>query len=119
MSRNDIFVYGRLSENLLPHGYGRKTRRACQCDLPVDGTWGNALLLNWPGWSRPFRVTGRRISDTTLRRAVGADNYRDYVGFMQRIQASPIPVADKGAIAHEVQIDSKRLICIHESFDLG
>ncbi|WP_405243203.1 DUF6946 family protein [Lentisalinibacter salinarum] len=50
--------------------------------------------------------------------SIGADNYRDYVHFMQRIQAEPLPVADKGALAHQASIDGKRLYCVHESFDL-
>ena len=49
---------------------------------------------------------------------IGASNYRDYVHFVNKVGAQPIKLSDKGADAHEMQLANRRLVCLHEYFDL-
>jgi hypothetical protein len=49
---------------------------------------------------------------------IGADNYRDYIHFVNKVGGQPVKVDDKGAIAHEIMLDDRRLITLHEYFDL-
>lgn len=50
--------------------------------------------------------------------AIGANNYRDYVHFVNKVGAQPIKLGDKGADAHEIHLADRRLVCLHEYFDL-
>lgn len=50
--------------------------------------------------------------------SVGANNYRDYVHFVNKVGGTPLPLDDKGAIAHEITFEDRRLVCVHEYFDL-
>ena len=50
--------------------------------------------------------------------SIGANNYRDYIHFVNKVGGSPLALDDKGAIAHEIILDSKRLVCVHEYFDM-
>lgn len=49
---------------------------------------------------------------------IGADNYRDYVHFMNMVGGKSLSLEDKGAIAHELELGGKRLFCLHEYFQL-
>ena len=50
--------------------------------------------------------------------SVGANNYRDYIHFVNKVGGEPVALDDKGAIAHEIMFDDRPLICVHEYFDL-
>ncbi len=50
--------------------------------------------------------------------SIGAENYRDYVHFINMIGGKSIKLVDKGAIAHEVELGGRRLVTIHEHFEL-
>lgn len=50
--------------------------------------------------------------------SVGANNYRDYIHFVNKVGGKPLALDDKGAIAHEIMFDDRRLVCVHEYFDL-
>ena len=47
----------------------------------------------------------------------GAENYRDYIYFINKAGGKPIKLSNKEAIAHELTINGKRLVCIYEYFD--
>jgi len=49
---------------------------------------------------------------------VGAENYRDYVNFINNIGGKLMRHCDEEALAHELIIGGKRLVCIHECFEL-
>jgi hypothetical protein len=49
---------------------------------------------------------------------IGAENYRDYVHFVNKVGGQPIKLSDKGAIAHQLSLGGRKLICIYEYFDL-
>jgi hypothetical protein len=50
--------------------------------------------------------------------SVGANNYRDYIHFVNKVGGKALSLDDKGAIAHEIAFDDRSLICVHEYFDL-
>lgn len=50
--------------------------------------------------------------------SIGANNYRDYIHFVNKVGGQPLALDDKGAIAHEVVLDDRRLVCIHEYFEM-
>jgi len=49
---------------------------------------------------------------------IGADNYRDYLHFINKVGGRALPLGDKGAIAHELELGGQRLVCLHEYFEL-
>ena len=48
----------------------------------------------------------------------GAENYRDYVNFMEKVRAKPLLLSSKEAQGHKLYIQGKELICLHEYFRL-
>lgn len=50
--------------------------------------------------------------------SIGAENYRDYIHFMNMIGGKSIKVVDKGTVAHEVELGGRRLVTIYEYFEL-
>jgi len=50
--------------------------------------------------------------------AIGADNYRDYVHFVNKVGSQSISLDDEGAVSHEMNLGDQRLVCLHEYFDL-
>ena len=50
--------------------------------------------------------------------ALGASNYDDYTRFIAKVGGQPLPASDEGPIAHELTLDGKRLVCVHEYFAL-
>ena len=50
--------------------------------------------------------------------SIGADNYRDYVHFVNKVGAESVALSDKGAIAHKLELDGHNLLCVHEYFML-
>ena len=50
--------------------------------------------------------------------SIGADNYRDYIHFVNKVGGSPVALAEKSAIAHALELDGRELTCVHEYFDL-
>lgn len=50
--------------------------------------------------------------------SIGANNYRDYVHFVNKVGGKPVALSDKSAIAHELQLDGRNLLCVHEYFSL-
>lgn len=50
--------------------------------------------------------------------SVGADNYRDYIQFMDKVGACPIQLPTKEAIGHRLKLKGKELVCLHEYFQL-
>jgi hypothetical protein len=49
---------------------------------------------------------------------IGANNYRDYIHFVNKVGGQPVKLDDKGAIAHRMVLGRKNLICLHEYFNL-
>ncbi len=49
---------------------------------------------------------------------LSADNYRDYVDFLGRIQAEPLKLSNKEAHGHKLTLQGKQLICLHETYEL-
>lgn len=47
-----------------------------------------------------------------------AENYRDYIKFMTEVGAKPIDASDKSAVGHELVLDSNKLTCLYEYFEL-
>ena len=50
--------------------------------------------------------------------SIGADNYRDYIHFVNKVGGAPVSLAEKSAIAHTLELDGRELTCVHEYFDL-
>ena len=50
--------------------------------------------------------------------SIGASNYYDYIHFVNKVGGRPVPLGDKGAIAHEIILGDRPLVCMHEYFDL-
>lgn len=50
--------------------------------------------------------------------SVGAENYRDYIHFMDRIGAKSLRLPTKEAIGHRLNLKGKELVCLHEHFGL-
>ncbi|WP_028585134.1 DUF6946 family protein [Desulfogranum mediterraneum] len=49
---------------------------------------------------------------------LGLKNYQDYIQFMSKVGAHPLQLATKEVQGHELMVQGKRLICLHEYFDL-
>ena len=50
--------------------------------------------------------------------SIGADNYRDYIHFVNKVGGTPVTLVEKSAIAHTLELDGRELTCVHEYFDL-
>jgi hypothetical protein len=50
--------------------------------------------------------------------SVGADNYRDYIQFMNKVGAESLRLPTKEAIGHRLNLNGKGLVCLHEYFQL-
>lgn len=50
--------------------------------------------------------------------SVGAENYRDYIQFMDKVGADTLRLPTKEATAHRLNLQGKRLVCLHEYFQL-
>lgn len=50
--------------------------------------------------------------------SIGANNYRDYIHFVNKVGAQPLNLGDKSADAHEMDLAGQRLVCLHEYFEL-
>ena len=49
---------------------------------------------------------------------ISADNYRDYIRFVNKVGGRPVKLNDKGVIAHRMVLGGKDLVCLHEYFEL-
>jgi len=50
--------------------------------------------------------------------SIGADNYRDYIQFMGKVGGTPLQLPSKKVQGHELVLQGKRLVCLHEHFEL-
>lgn len=50
--------------------------------------------------------------------SIGVENYRDYIQFMGKIRAKPLQLPSKAVQGHELVLQGKRLVCLHEYFEL-
>lgn len=50
--------------------------------------------------------------------AIGAQNYKDYVDFITKISGRPIGIKGDSALAHEVFVGGRALVCLHKYFQL-
>ena len=50
--------------------------------------------------------------------SIGADNYRDYIHFVNKVGGTPATQAGKSIVAHTLDLDGRELLCVHEYFDL-
>ena len=50
--------------------------------------------------------------------SVGADNYRDYIQFMDKVGASHLQLPAKEAIGHQLNLKGRKLVCLHEYIHL-
>ena len=48
----------------------------------------------------------------------GAENYRDYVDFLGKVNARKLTLSDKAVVGHKLSLKGKELFCLHEYFDL-
>lgn len=51
--------------------------------------------------------------------SVGAENYRDYIQFMDKVGADGLRLPTKEAVGHALNLKGRKLICLHEYFQLG
>ncbi|RZO86373.1 MAG: hypothetical protein EVA65_05465 [Oceanococcus sp.] len=51
--------------------------------------------------------------------SVGAENYRDYIQFMDKVGAKGLRLPTKEAIGHVLDLKGQELVCLHEYFQLG
>ena len=49
---------------------------------------------------------------------IGAANYRDYVDFVDKVGGRRLALDDKAALAHEMTLGAKTLMCLHEYVEL-
>lgn len=49
---------------------------------------------------------------------ISAENYRDYVSFMQKANATPLKLPSTEATGHRLMVNGKELTCLYEHFDL-
>jgi hypothetical protein len=49
---------------------------------------------------------------------VSGENYRDYIHFLGKVGASPLELSIKNVQGHELLLQGKRLICLHEYFEI-
>ena len=47
---------------------------------------------------------------------IGAENYRDYIDFMEKVGAKRLSLASKRAVGHALDIEGQELMCLHEYF---
>ncbi|MCK5326867.1 MAG: hypothetical protein KAJ57_12685 [Woeseiaceae bacterium] len=50
--------------------------------------------------------------------SIGANNYRDYIHFVNKVGGKPVALGDKGAVAHQLELGGRELLCLHEYFAL-
>ena len=50
--------------------------------------------------------------------SIGADNYRDYIQFMDKVGATSHTLPTKEAVGHKLTLDDKELVCLYEYFTL-
>ena len=50
--------------------------------------------------------------------SVGANNYRDYVHFVDKVGGRPVALNEKVAIAHSLDLDGRAVVCVHEYIDI-
>ncbi len=50
--------------------------------------------------------------------SIGAENFKDYVQFMNKCDASPLKLSTKEALGHILNINGQELLCLHEYFPL-
>lgn len=51
-------------------------------------------------------------------KSIGGKNYRDYIQFMGKVGATPLKLSSKEVQGHELVLQGKRLVCLHEYFEL-
>ncbi|MBM9514417.1 DUF6946 family protein [Desulfogranum marinum] len=49
---------------------------------------------------------------------IAAENYQDYINFMQKVGASSIKIPSAELQGHEIFLQDKRLVCLHEYIEL-
>jgi hypothetical protein len=49
---------------------------------------------------------------------IGAENYRDYIDFMEKVGAERLSLASKRAVGHVLDLEGQELMCLHEYFEL-
>lgn len=49
---------------------------------------------------------------------IGAENYRDYVQFMEKVGAESLRFASKEAVGHVLELEGRSLVCLYEYFQL-
>lgn len=49
---------------------------------------------------------------------IGAENYQDYIKFMKTVGASSLKLPSTEVQGHEILLQDKRLVCLHEYIDL-
>ena len=50
--------------------------------------------------------------------SLGAENYRDYIQFMDKVGADALRLPSKEAIGHQLKLKGNELVCLHEYFQL-
>jgi hypothetical protein len=50
--------------------------------------------------------------------SIGANNYRDYIHFVNKVGGMPVSLTEKGVVAHTLNLDGRALLCLHEYFEL-
>lgn len=50
--------------------------------------------------------------------SIGAENYRDYVQFMDKVGATTLRLPSKEAVGHKLDLKGRELVCLHEYFQL-
>ena len=51
--------------------------------------------------------------------SIAADNFRDYLIFINKVGGRSVALSDKSVNAHELTLDERSLLCLHECFGLG
>ena len=66
-----------------------------------------------------FSVLYVAVFDTNLYdESIGAENYRDYVQFINAVGGKPLKLATNEALGHQLELREKKLYCLHEKFEL-
>lgn len=55
---------------------------------------------------------------TQYNETKSAENYRDYVYFMELVGATSFRIPNTSVTAHKLNLDEKELVCIYESYEL-
>lgn len=50
--------------------------------------------------------------------SIGANNYRDYIQFMDKVGAKELHLPTKEAVGYKLNLQGKELVCLHEYFHL-